>query len=340
MQIDAVGDISADPIGFEAAAVAAEAAGYDGIVLPETKHDVFVSAALAARATERITVQTGIAVALARNPMSVAQLANDLQLVAGGRFQLGLGTQVRAHIERRFGMPWSRPAARMEEFVAAVRAVWDRWATGERLHFTGEFYRHTLMTDFFDPGPNPHGNPPIILAAVGPLMTAVAGRVADGMLCHSLTSPDYLRDVSLPTLRAARGGSLDGFTVSLPVLTAVGGDAAERATAEAAVRRQLAFYASTPAYRPVLDHHGWGALGDRLNRLSRQQAWAEMAAVVPDEVLDCFAVSGTPAGVAAAVSQRFGGLVDRVSFYPPVPVEPALLASAVHALRTGSGGKN
>lgn len=334
MQIDASVDINADPLGFEAAAVAAEAEGFDGIALPETRHDVFVSAALAARATDRITLQTGIAVAFARNPMSVATLANDLQLVAGGRFQLGLGTQVRAHIERRFGMPWSSPAARMEEFVAAVRAVWDRWATGDRLHFTGEFYRHTLMTDFFDPGPNPHGNPPVLLAAVGPLMTAVAGRVADGMLCHSLTSPDYLRDVTLPTLRSGRGGPLDGFTVSLPVLTAVGADAPERAAAEAAVRRQLAFYASTPAYRPVLDHHGWGALNEQLNRLSRQQAWDEMAAAVPDDVLDTFAVAGTPAEVAAQVAARFAGLVDRASFYTASPVAPALLAEAVAALRS------
>ncbi|MFR9806023.1 TIGR03617 family F420-dependent LLM class oxidoreductase [Pseudonocardia sp. RS010] len=327
MEVDAIGDPRADPAAFEAAAVAAETAGYDGIGLPEIRHDVFVSAALAARATTRLTVQTGIAVAFARNPVSVATLANDLQLISAGRFQLGLGSQVRQHIERRFAMPWSAPAARMEEFVAAVRAVWAAWAGGERLAFTGEFYRHTLMTEFFDPGPNPHGNPPILLAAVGPRMTEVAGRVADGLLCHSLTTSDYLREVTLPAVRRARGG-VPGFTVSLPVLTALGVDAPSLARAEAAVRRQIAFYASTPAYRGVLDHHGWGELHERLNRLSRAQAWEEMAAAVDDDVFAAVAVSGTPKEVGAAVVERFGDLVDRVALYPAEPVDPALLAEA------------
>src|SRR5215469_1221885 len=173
MLIDTAAHVSADPARVEAAAVAAEADGYDGFGVPETRHDAFVSLALAARATASITLQSVIAVAFARNPMSLAVLANDMQLLAEGRFHLGIGSQVKPHIERRFAMPWSHPAARMEEFIVAVRAIWHSWETGEKLAFRGQFYQHTLMTDFFNPGPNPHGNPPICLAAVGDRMTAV-----------------------------------------------------------------------------------------------------------------------------------------------------------------------
>lgn len=338
MHVDAVGDFRADPLQIETAARTAEAEGYDGIGIPETRHDVFVAAALAARATTQISLLTQIAVAFARNPMSVAVQANDLQLISGGRFRLGLGSQVRAHIERRFAMPWSHPAARMEEYISAVRAIWASWASGDRLYFRGEFYSHTLMTEFFDPGPNPHGRAPILLAAVGRGMTAVAGRVADGLLCHSLTSAGYLRDITIPAVREARGGALDGFTLSLPVLTALGADEAERAQAEQAVRRQLAFYASTPAYRAVLDHHGWGELHERLNRLSRRQAWDEMTAAIGDDVLDAFAVSGTPKQVAATITERFSGLVDRIALYPPVPARPELVAEAVRLLREQQPG--
>lgn len=335
MRIDASGSLSADPAGFEAEAVAAEEAGYDGYSVPETAHDPFVSLTLAARATSRVMLQSGIAVAFARNPMSLAMAANDVHLVAGGRFELGLGSQVRAHVERRFGMPWSRPAARMEEFVVAVRAIWARFATGERLRVEGEFYRHTLMTDFFDPGPNPHGNPAVLLAAVGERMTEVAGRVADGILCHSLTTVRYLDEVTLPALARARGGGLDGFAVSLPVFAVLGRDAEQRARAEAGVRRQIAFYASTPAYRPVLDLHGWGELAERLNRLSRQQAWAEMAAAVPDDLLDAFAVAGDPAGVAERVRERYGSRADRLSLNAPYEPEPGVVDEAAALLRAG-----
>jgi probable F420-dependent oxidoreductase len=335
VRIDATGTFSADPAGFEAEAVAAEEAGYDGYSVPETAHDAFVTLALAARATSRITLQSGIAVAFARNPMSLAMAANDVHLVAGGRFELGLGSQVRAHIERRFGMPWSRPAARMEEFVVALRAIWARFATGERLRVEGEFYRHSLMTEFFDPGPNPHGNPPVLLAAVGERMTEVAGRVADGILCHSLTTVRYLDEVTLPALTRARGGPLDGFAVSLPVFAVLGRDAAQRDRAEAGVRRQIAFYASTPAYRPVLDLHGWGELAERLNRLSRRQAWDEMASAVGDDVLDAFAVSGDAATVAARLRARYGDRADRLSLYTPYEPEPGIVDEAVELLRAG-----
>jgi probable F420-dependent oxidoreductase len=332
MLIDATTHLSGNPVAAETAAAAAEAAGYDGFSASETRHDPFVSLALAARATSSISLRSEIAVAFARNPMNVAMLANDIQLISGGRFQLGLGSQVRPHIERRFSMPWSHPAPRMEEFIAAIRAIWGSWATDGKLAYRGRFYQHTLMTDFFNPGPNPHGNPLIMLAAVGEHMTAVAGRIADGMLCHGFTTEAYLRERTIPALRAARG-SLAGFTLSLPVFAVLGRDPQARAAADAGVRRQIAFYGSTPAYRPVLELHGWAELGLQLNLMSRRQEWAQMADLISDDVLDAFAVSGSPAEVAVAIRQRFGDVATRISFYAPYAVDPDDLAATTAALR-------
>ncbi len=333
MLIDAATHLSGDPVAAEIAAVAAEAAGYDGFSASETRHDPFVSLALAARATSSITLRSEIAVAFARNPMSLAMLANDIQLISGGRFQLGLGSQVRPHIERRFGMPWSHPAPRMEEFIAAIRAIWESWATDGRLAYRGRFYQHTLMTDFFNPGPNAHGNPAIMLAAVGEGMTAVAGRVADGMLCHGFTTEAYLRERTIPALRAARG-SLADFALCQPVFAVLGSDPQERAAAEAGVRRQIAFYGSTPAYRPVLELHGWGDLGQQLNLMSRRQEWTQMGDLIDDDVLDAFAVSGNPAEVAAGIRQRFGDIATRVSLYTPYHADPDDLTATAAALRS------
>ena len=332
MLIDAGAGISAAPAEIEAAAVAAEAGGYDGFNVPETKHDPFVCAALAARATECISLRSSIAVAFARNPMNVAVLANDIQLISGGRFQLGLGSQVRQHIERRYSMPWSHPAARMEEFIAAIRAIWASWATGERLAFRGTFYKHVLMTDFFNPGPSPSGNPPVLLAAVGERMTGVAGRVADGMLCHGFTTEAYLRERTIPALRAARG-TLDGFELTLPVFVVLGSDDKARAAAETGVREQIAFYGSTPAYRPVLDLHGWGDLHEKLNLLSRRQEWSAMGQLISDDVLGTFAIAGDPAQVAGQLGARFGDIVDRISLYTPYAADPALVTAVTAALR-------
>jgi probable F420-dependent oxidoreductase len=221
----------------------------------------------------------------------------------------------------------------MEEFLGAVRAIWHAWATGERLLFRGEFYQHTLMTDFFNPGPNPHGNPPILLAAVGERMTTVAGRVADGLLVHPLTSTAYLREKTVPAVREARGGDLDGFTLGLSALVVLGADEESRRAADRAVRGQIAFYASTPSYRPVLELHGWGDLADRLKTLSRRQAWDEMASAIDDDVLDTFAVAGDAATVAAGLRDRFGALIDRISFYLPYPAGPGQVAALREALR-------
>jgi probable F420-dependent oxidoreductase len=332
MLVDFAVPVSASPPQIEAAAVDAEKAGYDGFGAPETRHDVFTSLTLAARATGRITLQSAIAVAFARNPMSVAILANDLQLISAGRFQLGLGSQVKPHIERRFAMPWSHPADRMEEFIAAIRAIWHAWSTGDRLAFRGSFYQHTLMTDFFNPGPIAYGNPPVFLAAVGDRMTAVAGRVADGLMVHSFTTERYLRERTLPALREARG-KLDDFTLCLPAMVVLGADEAARSRAEQAVRGQIAFYGSTPSYRAVLDQHGWGDLHERLNAMSRRQAWAEMGDAIGDDVLDAFAVSGDVAAVAAGLRTRFGDIADRISLYTPYAADPAQLAAVAAALR-------
>jgi probable F420-dependent oxidoreductase len=333
MLIDAGSHVATPLTDVEEAAVAAEAAGYDGFSVPETRHDAFTALALAARATSTMSLHSGIAVAFARNPMNIAVLANDLQLISAGRFQLGLGSQVRPHIERRFSMPWSHPAARMEEFIAAVRAIWAAWATGEKLAFRGTFYQHTLMTDFFNPGPNPDGNPPVYLAAVGELMTGVAGRVADGILCHGFTTEAYLRERTLPALVAARGG-LDGFAVCLPAFVVLGRDEQARAEAEAGVRAQIAFYGSTPAYRPVLELHGWGTLHEQLNQLSRRQEWTEMGRLITDDVLSAFAVAGTPDQVAAGVRARYGDVVTRLSLYTPYAADPADIAAVTSALRS------
>ncbi|PPK63572.1 TIGR03617 family F420-dependent LLM class oxidoreductase [Actinokineospora auranticolor] len=324
MRLDA-GGYAATVVEAGERVVAAERDGYDGVWVPETQIDPFVGVAVGADRTERIELVTGIAVAFARNPMTVAVQANDLQTLSGGRFVLGLGSQVKPHITKRFGMPWSAPAARMREFVLAVRAIWASFETGARLRFLGEFYRHTLMTPFFDPGPNPFGNPKIYLAAVGPLMTEVAGEVADGVLCHGFSTERYLREVTLPALergRAKVGKTLDGFDISGPAFIATGASEEEMTASLAEARKQIAFYGSTPSYRPVLDFHGWGALHDELNALSKRGRWDEMSALVDDDVLHAFAVVGEPTAAATEIRRRYGDVVTRMSV--PLPVAKAL----------------
>ncbi len=319
MRVDASGySVSADAAAT--AAVTAERAGYDGWWSVETQVDPFIACALAAERTEGVSVGTGIAVALARNPMTVALQANDVQALSRGRFILGLGSQVKPHITRRYSMPWSRPAARMREFVLAVRAIWHAWATGEPLRFRGEFYTHTLMTPFFSPGPNPHGNPPIVLAGVGPLMTEAAGEVADGLLCHGFSTERYLREVTLPALergRAKAGKTLDGFEISGPSMIVAADSAEEIAGGVQALRNQIAFYGSTPAYRPVLELHGWDELHERLNAMAARGEWDQMAGAIDDEVLHTFAVIGTPEEAVAEVRRRYGELITRITF--PIP---------------------
>ena len=321
MRVD--GTIGFEPAGAVAQAVEAESAGYDGIWSAETGHDPFLPLVLAAEHTERLQVGTGIAVAFARNPMTLAMTANDLQTQSGGRFMLGLGSQIKPHIEKRFSMPWSHPAPRMRELILAIRAIWASWSDGSRLAFRGEYYRHTLMTPMFDPGPNSYGNPPVFLAGVGALMTEVAGEVADGFLAHAFTTERYLREATLPALErglATSGRDRSAVEISYPGMVVTGVDDESFAHAVAATRKQLAFYGSTPAYRPVLDLHGWGDLQTELNTLSKRGAWDDMAGLVDDEMLHTFAVVGRLDTIAATIRARFGGLVDRFNLYAPIGI--------------------
>jgi probable F420-dependent oxidoreductase len=302
------------------AAAASEAAGYAGLWTGETQHDPFLQLLQAAEATERVTLGTSIAIAFGRTPMTLANTAFDLARYSRGRFVLGLGSQVKPHIERRFSMPWSHPAARMREFVAALRAIWASWQDGQKLDFRGEFYTHTLMTPFFSPPAHEWGPPPVYLAGVGKLMTEVAGEVCDGFFFHAFTTPSYLREVTIPALTRGRvaGGSssLDGFTIAGPAFTCVGRTDEELEGAIRGTKEQIAFYASTPAYRGVLEHHGWGDLQPELTRMSKEGKWKEMADVIDDDVLRTFAAVGDVPSVAQQLRERWA-VATRLSFYIP-----------------------
>ena len=284
-----------------------ERIGYDTAISYEGPHDPFFPIAAAARDTSRIELATGVAIAFARNPMICAQIANDLQLASEGRFILGLGSQIKPHIEKRFSQPWSAPAARMREFVQAIRAIWASWYDGARLDFRGEFYTHTLMTPVFNPGPNPFGAPKIFLAAVGPKMVEVTGEVADGFFVHPLNTPEFIRDVTLPAIEAGlakSGRARSDFEVSCQTIVAMGETDEQIEKARGGARAQLSFYGSTPAYAVVLDHHGWHDTHVELNRMSKQGQWMEMIGRITDEMLDAIIVSGKPAEIGKQIAQR------------------------------------
>lgn len=298
----------------------AEEVGCQGAWFTETAHDPFLAALLAAESTSQLHVGTGIAVAFSRSPMHLAYQAHELHTYSGGRFVLGLGSQVRAHVERRFSAPFSKPVSRMRELVAALRAIWASWNDGETLDFRGDFYTHTLMTPFFSPAASPHGPPPVFVAAVGERMTEVAGEVGDGLLVHGFSTDDYLREVTLPALErglATSGRARGDVEVSRQVLVATGRDGGELAAASERVRRQLAFYASTPAYRPVLERHGRAALQEELAGMVREGRWDDMPRALDDELLEMCAVVGPVDELAGIIRGRFEGLVDQVSFRIP-----------------------
>ena len=305
-----------DPADAGPAARRLEAAGYAGGFSFEGRHDPFLPLAVAAQQTERLELMPGIAIAFARNPMILANIAYDLHLLSRGRFILGLGTQIRPHVERRFGMPWSRPAARMREMVLAIRAIWDRWQNGTRLDFRGEFYQHTLMTPVFDPGPNPYGLPRIFCAGVGPKMTEAVGEVADGFFVHPFHTPEFVKQTTLPALARGlekSGRRLDDFEISCQMILVTGRDEEQLVASRNGARAQISFYGSTPAYRPVLEQHGQGALQDELNRLSKEGKWLEMAGLVDDDLLEKIAIVAPRSEVAAKVRERCGAWADRVS---------------------------
>ena len=312
-----------DKVGEQARAL--EELGYSGLMTAETAHDPFFPLVIAAQHTERVELMTSIAVAFGRSPMTLANIGHDLNAASKGRFVLGIGSQIRAHITKRFSMPWSNPAARMREFILAMRAIWANWHDGEPLQFAGRFYQHTLMTPFFTPTNNEYGPPKVFLAAVGPRMTEVAGEVADGVIIHAFTTERYLRETTLPALErgfAKAGKQRSDFEISYPVFVVTGQNEEELDRARTATRQQIAFYGSTPAYKPVLDSIGASELQPELNRMSKQGRWVEMGSLINDEMLDAFAVSGEPATIPAQIKARYGDLVDRTAAaYGGIPAE-------------------
>jgi len=314
MKIDS-GLIAADRAEVPARARALEAQGFDGCVSAEIASDPFFPLLLAAEHTTRIELMTSIAVAFARSPMTLANLGHDLNAFSKGRFLLGLGSQIQPHITKRFSMPWSHPAARMRELIQAMRAIWACWYQGEKLAFRGEFYTHTLMTPMFTPTNTQYGAPKVMLAAVGPKMTEVAGEAADGMIVHAFTTPKYVHEVTLPAIErglAAAGRSRKGFQLACPVFVVTGRDAKEWEQSRAGVCKQIAFYGSTPAYRGVLEVHGWGALQSELNAMSKRGEWDAMGACITDEILDQFAIVARPDEVPSQLKKRYGDSIDRV----------------------------
>ena len=335
MRIDISVDAALDPEAVRTA----EDEGYDAAWFGETAHDPMVSIALAADPTSRIQLGTGVAIALARSPMTLAVTANDLQLATRGRLLLGLGSQVKAHVTRRFSMPWVAPVPQMREFVLALRAIWRSWHEGEPLAFEGEHYSHTLMTPFFNPGPNPYGPPPVYLAGVGRHMSALAGEVADGFMCHGFATEQYLREVVLPSLargRARTGKELAGFEISGLPFVVTGTTEEELAASAAGVREQIAFYAATPAYRGVLELHGWGELQGELNALTKAGRWAEMGGLIDEQMLNAFAVVAEPDQVAAAILARYGDVFTRLHLYLKSPLPGDVLGAIRRELQTAA----
>jgi probable F420-dependent oxidoreductase len=323
----------ADP-GADARAL--ELAGYDGAWSAETGHDPLVIVAGAAATTTTLQLGTGIVVAFARSPMITATMANDVQLLSHGRLLLGLGSQIKPHIEKRYSMPWSHPAPRMREYVLAMRAIWSCWNEGSALNFRGEFYRHTLMSPFFNPGPNPYGAPKVYLAAVGELMTEVAGEVADGLLVHPFSTERYIREVTLPALErglARSGRDAADFPISFSGLVATGETDAELEDAVRRVRGQIAFYGSTPAYRGVLELHGWGELQSELNALSKSGEWQKMGELIDDDVLNAFSVVAAPHDVGPEVRRRLDDVISRFSIYAPYALADDARRAIVSGLR-------
>jgi len=318
--------------GAAARAEAAEELGADGVFSAEAAHNGFLPLAVAAGRTERVTLLTNIAVAFARSPMDLAVTANDLHLMSRGRFVLGLGSQIRPHVEARYSMRWSgAPVAQMRDLIGAVRAIQTAWQDRTPLAYRGEHYRHTLMTPMFDPGPNPYGPPPVWVAGLGPRMCRLAGEVGDGLLIHPFHTGTYVTDHVAPAVAEGRmaGGRPGGFTVHACPIVCTGSTDEERARAETGVRTLCAFYGSTPAYRVTLDAHGWGDLQTDLHALTKAGRWAELPTVVPDEVVDALVVRGAPDEIATRVRARYAGTVDRVGLSMPYVAGDDTVAAVV-----------
>jgi probable F420-dependent oxidoreductase len=331
MKIDA--SLGADLEAAPEAAARIEREGYGGVWVGEAAHDPFLLCLRAAGGTSTATIGTSVAIAFARTPLTLAAPAFDLARFSQGRFILGLGSQVKGHVERRFSMPWSHPAPRMRELILAMRAIWARWQDGTPLDFRGEFYTHTLMTPHFSQEPHAYGPPPIYLAGVGERMTEVAGEVADGFFPHPFTTARYVHEVTIPALRRGRAKAgkdgMAGFAICGQSMIAVGRTEEELAKAVHGTRRQIAFYASTPAYRPVLDLHGFGDIQPELTALSKQGRWREMTGLITDDILREFAVTGTPEEVGKGLQAKLGDVFDRTILYTPYTIDRASLSPLV-----------
>jgi probable F420-dependent oxidoreductase len=317
-----------------------EAMGYDGLLVPEAVHDGFLTSMAALTATEQLKVTTSVLVVFPRSPMIVAHAAWDLQALSGGRFELGLGTQVRGNIVGRFSTPWISPVPRMREYVESLKAIFHSFQTGDELSYEGKHYQFTRLQDFFNPGPLETPAPPILLGAVGPDMTRMAGGTADGLMTHPTnSSPHYIEEVTLPRVAegaARRGRSADACPILAAGLVATGIDTAAVRAKREWVRELFTFLYSTPAYWPSLDHHGWGEVGRRLHDLTKAGNWAGMNGLITDEIIDTLVPQGTYADIAGILIEAFGPIVDRITF--PVPDDPALdseAAKVLAALRAG-----
>lgn len=311
-----------------------ESLGFDGVFAFEGPHDVFLPLALAAEATG-LRVWSNVAIGFSRNPVHLAHAARDLQLLSRGRFVLGLGTQVRAHIERRFGAEFDRPVSRMSDLVSAVRAVLRSWQAGTPLDHRGPFYTHTLMPPMFNPGPSEWGPPPIHVGALGPHLTEMVAAEADGILLMPFTSKRFFEDHTLGAIEAGlqrRRSQLGTLEIVPELIVAVGRDEAELATADAGCRSLLGFYASTPAYRPVLNAEGRGEIQPVLREMTREGRWSEMGEIIDDDLLEGLAVRGDPASVAAQIAERYSTHAARVAIYMPYATSDGLLGEVVDAL--------
>jgi probable F420-dependent oxidoreductase len=316
----------------------AEGMGYDSMSSNETAHDSFLPLALAATSTKRTILETRVAIAFPRSPMITAYLGRDLQDLSKGRFRLGLGTQVKGHIMRRFSTDWEAPGPRLRDYVKSLKAIWHSWQTGEKLEYYGDSYNFSLMTPFFDPGPSEYPAPEVFTAAVNAYNCQVAGEVSDGLMLHSLTSPEYVRQVVRPALEKGAqkaGRDSSGLKVTGGGFIITGPNRASIVAMQAEVRRRIAFYASTRSYFPVLEAHGFQEIGQELHEMSLKGLWAEMGELVSDEMLDAFSVSGEYDEIADKFVERYGGLLDEVSFtlYSEKPPEEVQLKKMVHRLQ-------
>jgi probable F420-dependent oxidoreductase len=337
-----VADMKIDgPFYAQLGAAAAEAArlaaiGYDGVYTLEGSWDPFLPLALASEHAPQLDIATGIAVAFPRNPMHMAYQAWDLQTFSRGRFLLGIGSQIKTHIEKRFGVPFDQPAARMREYILALKAIFACWQEGTRLDFQGQYFRHTLMTPMFNPGPNAFGPPPILLGALGPLMTEVAGEVADGLIVHPFSNLPFLTGAALPAVhrgleKAGRGR--EDFTLQINAIVITGETPEARAAATESVRGLLGFYASTPAYRPPMEAVGYGELQPELNRLSKEGRWQELGTHIDEAFLDAFTTRGEPGEIAGMLRAKYGAHADRLAIYAPYAAPDAMWKGIIAALK-------